>query len=165
MARWCIKTGKKCTFNLTMSGKLWFVRPTFLETANLLTFARIIVKCTLIKQTQSSGFLSFFVWQHIIVTYTNTDVHLQFYKIIQNCSNHCNFYQQWPFQLKVHYVLTKMRSLHSTDNLIFLCGNRLQINSIAHVLKNKEVRPRKAFNLGDLDFTTVFFFFFALAGG
>ena len=104
-----------------------------------------------------------FLWQYIIVTYTNTDVHLQFYQIIQNCSNHCNFYQQWPFQLKVYYLLTKRG--HFIALTIFLCGDRLQINSVAHVLKNKELRQRKAFNLGDQDFTTVFFFFFALAGG
>ena len=71
---------------------------------------------------------------------------MQFYQIIQNCSNHCNFYQQWPFQLKVYYLLTKRG--HFIALTIFLCGDRLQINSVAHVLKNKELRPRKAFNLG-----------------
>lgn len=101
-----------------------------------------------------------FLWQYIIVTYTNTDVHLQFYKIvliivISTSNGHFN---SWS-------ILYWLKWGHFIALTMFLCGNRLQINSIAHVLKNKEVRPRKAFNLGDLDFTTVFFFFFALAGG
>ena len=150
-----------------MSGQLWFVRPTYSETAYLLTFARIIVKCTLIKSESTNQIdkiiriFILFLWPYIIVTYTNTDVHLQFYKIvliivISPSNGHFN---SWS-------ILYWLIALHNFIALtMFLCGNRLQINSVAHVLKNKELSPKKAFNLGDQDFTTVFFFFFALAGG